>query len=66
MTRRKSTSYLAAMPDDLALRKAVIGGETKPDDFIVIWDEVPISRLFRTIGVGGGWRSDARICGRCR
>jgi hypothetical protein len=46
-------AYLAAMPDDLTLRKAVIGGETKPDDFIVIWDELSIGRLLRSISVGG-------------
>lgn len=42
------------MPDDLTLRKTVIGDQTKPDDFIVIWDELPIGRVFRSIAVGGG------------
>lgn len=42
------------MPDDLTLRKTVIGDQTNPDDFIVIWDQLPIGRVFRSIAVGGG------------
>lgn len=42
------------MPDDLTLRKTAIGGETRPGDFVVIWDELPIGRIFRSIAVGGG------------
>lgn len=34
------------MPDDLTLRRTVIGGETAPDDFVVLWDH-------KTIDVGG-------------
>jgi hypothetical protein len=30
------------MTDELFLRKAVIGGETSPHDYVVIWDELPI------------------------
>ncbi len=42
------------MPDDLSMRRTVIGGEAIPDDYIVIWDELPIGRIFKTIAVGGG------------
>lgn len=41
------------MPDDLSLRRAVIGGETAPDDYQVIWDELAIGRIFKTVAVGG-------------
>ncbi len=40
-------------PDPLTLRKTVIGGETAPDDYVVIWDELPIGRIFKSVGVGG-------------
>jgi hypothetical protein len=42
-----------AMPDELFLRKAVIGGETSPHDYVVIWDELPIGRIFKSIGIRG-------------
>ncbi|MET4170941.1 hypothetical protein ABIB99_002023 [Bradyrhizobium sp. LA6.1] len=41
------------MPADLTMRRTVIGGETAQDDYIVIWDELTIGRIFRSIGVGG-------------
>ncbi|MGW1422652.1 hypothetical protein ACWAT4_21360 [Bradyrhizobium manausense] len=41
------------MPDDLTMRKTVIGGETAPDDYAVIWDGLPIGRIFRSASVGG-------------
>lgn len=41
------------MPD-LTLRKTVIGGETAPDDYIVIWEDLPIGRIMRSVAVGGG------------
>lgn len=45
------------MPDDLTMRRTVIGGETAPDDYEVIWNELSIGRIFRGVGVGGigGW-----------
>ncbi|MDX3971197.1 MAG: hypothetical protein QHD01_32015 [Bradyrhizobium sp.] len=42
------------MPDDLTLRRTVIGGETVPDDYAVIWDGLTIGRIFKTVAVGGG------------
>jgi hypothetical protein len=30
------------MPDDLSLRRTVIGGEAAPDDYAVIWDGLTI------------------------
>lgn len=41
------------MADDLTMRRTVIGGETAPDDYEVIWDELTIGRIFRSTGVGG-------------
>lgn len=45
------------LTDDLTLRRTVIGGQTAPDDYEVIWDELSIGRIFRSVGVGGidGW-----------
>ncbi|MGY3357999.1 hypothetical protein ACVWZK_004662 [Bradyrhizobium sp. GM0.4] len=43
------------MPDDLTMRRTVIGGETAPDDYEVIWDELSIGRIFRGVGGIGGW-----------
>lgn len=37
----------------LKLRPAVIGGETKPDDYSVIWDRIIVGRIFMQMGVGG-------------
>ncbi|CUT12564.1 hypothetical protein BF49_7132 [Bradyrhizobium sp.] len=39
------------------MRRTVIGGQTTPDDYEVIWDELTIGRIFRGVGVGGidGW-----------
>ncbi len=42
------------MPDDLTLRRTVIGGETAPNDYVVIWDDLRIGRIFKTVAVGGG------------
>ncbi|WP_409188470.1 hypothetical protein [Bradyrhizobium sp. RDM4] len=42
------------MTDDLALRRTVIAGETAPDDYVVISDDLAIGRIFKTIAVGGG------------
>jgi hypothetical protein len=42
------------MPDDLSLRKTIIGGETTPHDYLVIWDGLPVGRIFSTHAVGGG------------
>lgn len=36
--------------DELRLRRTVIGGETEPDDYVVIWDEIHIGRIHRQIG----------------
>ncbi|EJN11878.1 hypothetical protein PMI42_04893 [Bradyrhizobium sp. YR681] len=46
------------MPDDLTLRRTVIGGETVPGDYVVIWDGITIGRIFKTVAVGGkdGWQ----------
>lgn len=41
------------MPDDLSLRKTVIGGETAPGDYVVIWEGLTIGRIFRSVAVGG-------------
>jgi hypothetical protein len=41
------------MPDDLSLRKTVIGGETAPGDYLVIWEALPIGRIFKSVAVGG-------------
>ncbi|WP_018456781.1 hypothetical protein [Bradyrhizobium sp. WSM4349] len=45
------------MTDDLTMRRTVIGAETAPDDYEVIWDELSIGRIFRGVGGGGshGW-----------
>lgn len=45
------------MTDDLTMPPTVIGGETPPDDYEVIWDGLSIGRIFRSVGVGGidGW-----------
>lgn len=42
---------------DLTMLRTVIGGQTAPDDYIVIWDELTIGRIFRSVSVGGtdGW-----------
>jgi hypothetical protein len=41
------------MPDDLTLRRTVIGGETAPGDYTVIWDDLAIGRIFKQVGIGG-------------
>nr|WP_249141703.1 hypothetical protein [Bradyrhizobium diazoefficiens] len=41
------------MCSDLTLRRSVIGGRTAPDDYVVIWDELPIGRIFKAAAVGG-------------
>ncbi|UGA46681.1 hypothetical protein HU230_0011815 [Bradyrhizobium quebecense] len=42
------------MTDQLLLRKTVIGGETAPDDYVVIWDGIRIGRIHRQIGLPAG------------
>lgn len=53
------------MPDDLTMRRTVIGGKTAPDDYIVIWDGLCIGRIFKTVDVGGGnaWSWSCAIAG---
>lgn len=41
------------MPDTLTLRRTIIGGETAPGDYTVIWDGLSIGRIFKTVAVGG-------------
>lgn len=41
------------MPDDLSLRRTVMRGETLPDDYQVIWDDLAIGRIFKSVAVGG-------------
>src|SRR4051794_270176 len=42
------------MSSDLTLRRTVIGAQTAPDDYVVIWDGLPVGRIFKSIDVGGG------------
>src|ERR1700748_3777660 len=44
------------MKHDLSLRPCVIGEETKPDDYSVIWDGLAIGRIYRYSGSGAGDR----------
>jgi hypothetical protein len=41
------------MSDDetIVLRKSMIGGKRRPDDFTVIWRELPIGRIMRAPGL---------------
>ncbi|EJN10455.1 hypothetical protein PMI42_06231 [Bradyrhizobium sp. YR681] len=41
------------MLTDLFLRKTVIGGDTARGDYLVIWDDLTIGRIFKTVAVGG-------------
>ena len=41
------------MPEDLFLRRTVIGGQSAPNDFVVMWDGISIGRIFLSLGVGG-------------
>jgi hypothetical protein len=41
------------MTDDLTLRRTRMGGETIPDDYAVIWDDLAIGRIHKAIDVGG-------------
>jgi hypothetical protein len=48
--------YLRAMsvpPSELFLRPTVIGGETREGDYQLIWNDLPIGRVYSTHGVGG-------------
>jgi hypothetical protein len=38
-------------PETIALRKTLIGGKTYPDDYTVIWRELPIGRIMRAPGL---------------
>jgi hypothetical protein len=40
--------------DQLSLRLTLIGGETAPDDWQVIWDGIPIGRILKARGVPVG------------
>lgn len=42
------------MTEQLLLRRTVIGGETAPDDYVVIWDGIAIGRIHRQIGMPKG------------
>ncbi|MGY3535433.1 hypothetical protein [Bradyrhizobium sp. USDA 4452] len=42
------------MTEQLFLRKTVIGGETAPDDYVVIWDGIRIGRIHRQPGLPAG------------
>lgn len=42
------------MTDDLTMRRTVIAGETAPGDYVVIWDDLCIGRIVKTVSVGGG------------
>ncbi|MHC2462140.1 hypothetical protein [Bradyrhizobium embrapense] len=42
------------MTERLFLRKTVIGGETAPDDYVVIWDGINIGRIHRQTGMPRG------------
>lgn len=44
---------MIAPPEPLSLRKTVIGGETAPDDFEVIWDGLSIGRIRRQAAAVG-------------
>jgi hypothetical protein len=37
--------------ETIALRKTLIGGQTYPDDYTVIWRELPIGRIMRAPGL---------------
>jgi hypothetical protein len=38
-------------PETTVLRKTLIGGKTYPDDYTVIWRELPIGRIMRAPGL---------------
>lgn len=42
---------MVAPPQPLSLRKTVIGGETAPDDWLVIWDGLSVGRILRQPGM---------------
>lgn len=39
--------------EHLTMRPTVIGGETTPGDYTVLWDGLRIGRIFKAAGVGG-------------
>jgi hypothetical protein len=45
---------MTADPEALTLRPTLIGGETAPDDYQVIWDSLPIGRILKQPGVPVG------------
>ncbi len=45
---------MVAPKEPLTLRKTVIGGETAPDDYLVIWDGIPIGRILKQPGMPNG------------
>lgn len=42
---------MIAPKEPVALRKTVVGGDALPDDFLVIWDKLPIGRILRQPGI---------------
>jgi hypothetical protein len=42
------------MQEDLFLRPTVIGGDTAPDDYVVLWNDLPIGRVLKQPGVPMG------------
>ncbi|MCK1402003.1 hypothetical protein IVB45_17630 [Bradyrhizobium sp. 4] len=45
---------MVAPPEPLSLRKTVIGGQTAPDDWLVIWNGISIGRILRQPGMPSG------------
>lgn len=48
---------MVAPSEPLSLRKTVIGSEAAPDDYLVIWDGLPIGRILKQPGVPDGRRN---------
>jgi hypothetical protein len=56
-------------PDALSLRPTMIGGETHPDDYQVIWNCIPIGRILKQPGVPVGrpnWHWGVAFPGRAQ
>jgi hypothetical protein len=45
---------MVAPREPLFLRRTVIGGQTAPDDWQVIWDGLPIGRILKQRGMPAG------------
>jgi hypothetical protein len=53
--------------ETIALRKTLIGGQTYPDDYTVIWRELPIGRIMRAPGLPPHvpqWRWTCNLSGK--